>query len=307
MPVVFHPDYVAPMPPGHRFPMDKFRRYVEHLTAEGLVQPDDLVIPAEAPAGILALIHDPAYVMAVNECRVAEDIVRRIGFPITPATSRRARLAVGGTMLAASLARDHGIAFNAAGGSHHAFPHQGGGFCVFNDLAVTATWLLREGMARRVLVIDLDVHQGDGTAVALAGNASAFTFSMHCGVNYPVRKQQSDLDIALETGTGDDLYLEHLSGVLPELFSGFDPDFVLYVPGVDVHGHDRLGRLELTDAGLAARDRMVLEYCFGAGCPVAVVMGGGYDPLPDVLAARHATTARVAHDMLGHARDRRDG
>ena len=298
MPVVFHPDYVAPMPPGHRFPMDKFRRYVEQLAAEGLVDPRDLVMPAEAPAGVLALVHDPAYVMAVNECRVPDDIVRRIGFPINTATSRRARLAVGGTLLAASLALDHGIAFNAAGGSHHAFPHQGGGFCVFNDLAVTATWLVREGMAQRVLIIDLDVHQGDGTAAALAGNPSTFTFSMHCGVNYPVRKQQSDLDIALDAGTGDDQYLEQLSGALPALFSTFNPDHVLYVPGVDVHADDRLGRLALTDAGLAARDRMVLECCIEAGCPVTVVMGGGYDPLPDALAARHAITARVARNLM---------
>lgn len=298
-PVVFHPDYVARMPAGHRFPMDKFRRYVDRLLADGVIGADDLVTPAEAPVGVLTLVHDPAYVMAVSECRVSADVIRRIGFPITPSTSRRARLAVGGTMLAATLALERGIAFNAAGGSHHAFAHQGGGFCVFNDLAVTSTWLLQTGAARRVMIIDLDVHQGDGTAAMLADDTRVFTFSMHCEANYPARKQQSDLDIGLAPGTGDEDYLTELSEALAPLFRDHRPDLVLYVAAVDPHRDDPLGRLALSDKGLGARDRLVFEACREAGCAVAVVMGGGYDPRADVLAARHGIAARTARRLFG--------
>lgn len=297
-PVVFHPDYVARMPAGHRFPMDKFRRYVDRLLTDGVIAADNLVTPAEAPVGVLTLVHDSAYVMAVNECRVPADVVRRIGFPITPSTSRRARLAVGGTMLAATLALDRGIAFNAAGGSHHAFAHQGGGFCVFNDLAVTSSWLVHSGAVRRVLIIDLDVHQGDGTAAMLADDARVYTFSMHCEANYPARKQASDLDIGLPAGTGDADYLARLSDKLPGLFRDHRPDLVLYVAAVDPHRDDPLGRLALSDEGLEARDHLVLEACRAAHCPVAVVMGGGYDPRADVLAARHGIAARIARTLF---------
>ncbi|RMF08954.1 MAG: histone deacetylase [Alphaproteobacteria bacterium] len=298
-PVVFHPDYVVPMPQGHRFPMDKFRRYVDHLLSEGVIPPERIVTPVEAPEHWLELAHDPAYVMAVRQCRVPDALVRQIGFPVNAATARRARLAVGGTVLAASLALDTGIAFNAAGGSHHALRDHGRGFCMFNDLAVTTLLMIKQKTARRVLIVDLDVHQGDGTAAILAGHDAAFTFSMHCAVNYPARKRQSDLDIALDAGTGDDDYLALLKDALMQLFDQVRPDLVLYVAGVDVHVDDSLGRLALSDDGIAARDHTVIRYCLEKGCPVAVVMGGGYHPDHRLLARRHAIAAKSASALLG--------
>lgn len=294
-PVVFHPDYVIPALADHRFPIDKFRRYRDALLQGGLTTEAEIHAPAEAARDWLEMAHDPAYVTGVLDCRVPPEVERRIGFPMIPAVARRARLAVGGTLLAAGIALDRGLAFNAAGGSHHARREHGAGFCVFNDLAVAALMLRATGRARRILIIDLDVHQGDGTAAILADEPAIFTFSMHCGVNYPLRKEASDLDIALDAGVGDDAYLDALGQALPGVMTRHRPDFVFYLAGVDVHADDPLGRLMLSDAGLAARDRLVLDHC--AGLPVAVVMGGGYDRDMERLAWRHATTARVAAEM----------
>lgn len=297
-PIVFHPDYVIELPHGHRFPMDKFGRYAETLRAAGLALHDAWFTPDEAPEDWLTLAHDADYVRAVLECRVAPDIVRRIGFPMTPAVARRARLAVGGTVFASWLAQEHGLAFNAAGGSHHARRQHGAGFCVFNDVAVAALLAQAEGRARRVLIIDLDVHQGDGTAQILAGEPDIFTFSMHCAANYPVRKERSGLDIELVAGAGDDAYLSLLASTLPRLFDRAWPDLVIYLAGVDVHADDSLGRLALSDQGLAAREAMVFAALKRAGTPAAVVMAGGYDPDGDRLARRHALAAQTAAQVF---------
>jgi acetoin utilization deacetylase AcuC-like enzyme len=296
-PIVHHPAYSVPLPAGHRFPMGKFAALAAVLEARGLLSARNRVVPEPADPDRLALAHDRAWVEAVFAARVDPAAERRLGLPLTPAVAARARAATGGTLAAARLALEHGLALNAAGGSHHAFRDGGAGFCVFNDLAVTALALLAEGRAARILVLDLDVHQGDGTAAILAGEPRATTVSLHCRCNFPARKQQSSLDLALDPGTGDRAYLDLLDGLLPGLLRAPRPSLVLYDAGVDPHAADRLGRLALSDRGLAERDRLVLETCRALGVPVAAVIGGGYDPDPGTLAARHAILFEVAAEL----------
>jgi acetoin utilization deacetylase AcuC-like enzyme len=239
-----------------------------------------------AGRGNLLRVHRADYVDAVLEARVPPAIERRIGFPITPEMATRAQLAVGGTIAAVGQALSEGVGINLAGGAHHAMPEGGAGYCVFNDLAVAAAWAL-DGLIERLLVVDLDVHQGDGTAMCLAEVPGAFTFSIHAEKNFPARKARSDRDVALPDGTGDDAYLDALAAELPGLFDAARPDLVLVQAGVDVHADDRLGRLALTDAGIAARSALVRHACRAAGVPMAATMGGGYDD-PARLGQRHA-------------------
>lgn len=292
--IVHHPDYDAGFAVNHRFPMSKYPLLMDALRARGLAGPNALNTAEPAPASWLKLAHAADYVDQVLACTVPEKIEREIGFPVGPRVSLRAQLATGGTMLAARLALRHGIACNTAGGSHHARRTQGAGFCTFNDVAVAAMMLLAEGTAQKILVVDLDVHQGDGTADILSDEPRAFTFSMHGDRNYPVRKIASDLDIALPDGTGDAAYLETLGGILPELAAKARWDIVLYNAGVDVHAEDRLGRLSLSDDGLRARDEMVIRHFRALGIPVCGVIGGGYSTDVAALAARHAILFEVA-------------
>jgi acetoin utilization deacetylase AcuC-like enzyme len=292
--VVHHPDYDAGFAVNHRFPMSKYPLLMDALRARGLAGPNALNSAEPAPASWLKLAHATAYVDQVISCSVPEKIEREIGFPVGPRVSLRAQLATGGTMLAARLALRHGIACNTAGGSHHARRAQGAGFCTFNDVAVAALMLLAEGTAQKILVVDLDVHQGDGTADILAGDPRVFTFSMHGDRNYPVRKIASDLDIALPDGTGDTAYLERLGDILPELAAKTHWDIVFYNAGVDVHAEDRLGRLSLSDDGLRARDETVIRHFRALGIPVCGVIGGGYSTDVPALAERHAILFEVA-------------
>jgi acetoin utilization deacetylase AcuC-like enzyme len=246
-------------------------------------------------------VHDFAYVDAFAAGTLDGKAMRRIGLPWSEPLVERTRAAVAGTLLAARLALRHGVACNTAGGTHHAHPDFGSGFCIFNDLAVAAKRLTTDGTVERVLIVDLDVHQGDGTARALADDRSVFTFSMHSGKNFPFRKQHSDLDVELDDGLGDEEYLRVLADTLPGLLEEARPDLVLYDAGVDPHREDRLGRLELTDEGLARRDRFVLEQCLARGVPVAGVIGGGYSSDHRHLARRHTIIHREAHRAY-HAR-----
>ena len=280
----FHPDYVAPLRAGHRFPMSKY-----HATREALAAaPLRFAEPAPAPEAALVAAHTPEWVEAVLQARVGPAAERRIGFAVTPAVARRARLSVGGTLAAAEAALEDGVALNLAGGSHHAMPDCGAGYCVFNDLAVAA--LAQAGAGRRVLVVDLDVHQGDGTAVITAGHPAIATFSIHCARNFPVRKARSSCDVALPEGTGDARYLEALAAALPAVIAMARPDLALVQAGVDPHAGDRLGRLALTDQGLLARDTLVREALARRGIPFAVTLGGGYDDDVPRLGRRHART-----------------
>ena len=286
-PILFHPDYEAALPEGHRFPMRKYGRLAEILAARGLA-PDGFVRPEPAEAALIGLAHAPAYVVAVLASAVDRETERAIGLPVTPAVAARARASTGGTLAAARLALAHGLAGSAAGGSHHARRAGGGGFCVFNDVAIAALALKREGAIRRALVVDLDVHQGDGTADCLSRDPDLFTLSVHGERNYPADKVPGDLDVGLPDGTGDAAYLAVLEARLPALVDGLAPDLVFYNAGVDPHADDRLGRLALTDAGLRARDRFVVATARARRIPLVAVIGGGYSRDVDALAARHA-------------------
>lgn len=298
LPIVHHPAYAAQMPDGHRFPMDKFRRVMRRLLDDGVVTAAEVIRPEPAPRRWLERVHDHAYVEAILAQTLDPVTIRRIGLPITEGIATRAVAASGGTVLTARLALEHGLACNTAGGSHHAFAEGGSGFCVFNDVAVAAALLLDEGRIERALVVDLDVHQGDGTAKIFEHDRRVFTFSMHCRTNFPARKQKSDLDIALEPGTGDDAYLRTLDETLPALLSTHRPDLVFFNAGVDPHREDKLGRLDLTDQGLIKRERFVLESCAADAIPVAGVLGGGYAPDPERLAQLHTTLHRVASEVF---------
>ena len=286
-PICFHPAYEAPLPDGHRFPMRKYGLLAAAIRAKGLV-PDGFVTPEPATAAMLERAHDPAYVQAVLACAVPQPIEKEIGLPVTEALVRRSLASVGGTTAAARLALELGAAGSAAGGSHHARRAQGAGFCVLNDVAVAALTLRDEGRISRALVVDCDVHQGDGTADCLGRDPDLFTLSIHCERNYPHPKIPGDLDIGLADGLGDDDYLAVLRERLPPLLDALRPDLVFYNAGVDPHRDDRLGRLCLTDDGLRARDRFVVAQARRRGIPIVGVIGGGYTHDVEALAQRHS-------------------
>jgi acetoin utilization deacetylase AcuC-like enzyme len=293
LPIVHHPDYDARFPEDHRFPMSKYARLMDVIRHRGLANGSEHR-PEPMPAEALGKAHDADYVDQVLTCSVPKSIEREIGFPIDERVSRRAQLASAGTLMAARLALRHGLACNTAGGSHHARRNQGAGFCTFNDVAVATSNLISDGAVKRVLVVDLDVHQGDGTAEIFQGEPRVFTFSMHADKNYPARKVPSDLDIALADGTDDATYLDRLREVLPVLADYARPDLVFYNAGVDPHADDKLGRLSLSDDGLRRRDEMVLGNFRRLDIPVCGVIGGGYSSDIESLAARHAILFEVA-------------
>lgn len=288
IPVVHHPDYVAPAPAGSAYLWNKNGLVRDLLLAEG--SRIDWHAPEPMPPRWLEAVHDVEYVAEVREAQVPPHKTRRIGFPVTAAVARRSERVPGGTFLAARIAQRVGYAANSAGGSHHALADTGAGFCVFNDLAIAAVRLTEEGHAARVLVVDCDVHQGDGTAALTAGRPDIATYSIHAEKNFPVRKARSTLDVGLPDGTGDDAYLETLEHTLLPLLRQFDPDLVLYQAGVDPFAEDRLGRLALTGAGLVARDRWVAETLRRRGIPFASTLGGGYGSDALEVAQRHITS-----------------
>jgi acetoin utilization deacetylase AcuC-like enzyme len=292
--VVHHPGYVASAAPGSAFPFDKYRLVMEALAESGA--PIEIHQPDPMPRRWIEAVHDPAYVEEVLSLRVPPAKERRIGFPITPATALRAQLAPGGTWLAAQLALRHGFAANSAGGSHHALADTGAGYCVFNDLAITASRLFAEGDARRILILDLDVHQGDGTAALTAGRDEIFTLSFHAEHNFPARKARSSRDVALPDDMEDAAYLALIHEILPEVLDEFAPDFILYQAGVDPHREDRLGRLALSDAGLRLRDRLVARAARQRDLPLASTLGGGYGSDQMVVAQRHARSILALAD-----------
>jgi acetoin utilization deacetylase AcuC-like enzyme len=283
--VVHHPDYVAPAPPRSQYQFNKNGLVRDLLREEGdgicWHEPDPM------PRSWLESVHDPDYVAEVIEARVPAAKERRIGFPVTPQVARRAQVVPGGTWLAARLALDHGFAANTAGGSHHALADAGAGFCVFNDLALAAVRLVEERSVGRVLIVDCDVHQGDGTAALTAGRPEIATYSIHADKNFPVRKARSTLDVPLGDRVGDAEYLEVLARTLVPLLDDFAPDLVLYQAGVDPFAGDRLGRLALSREGLVARDRWIAETMGSRGLPLASALGGGYGTDALEVARRH--------------------
>lgn len=294
--IIHHPAFDAQFDAAHRFPMSKFTRLAEILVEDGLV-PTGFFQPIPAPESWLELAHAPAYVDAVLTKRVDKATEKEIGFPVDARVAMRSRCATGGTVLAARLALERGLACNTAGGSHHAAREGGAGFSVFNDVAVAASVLIADGEVGRVLVFDCDVHQGDGTARIFADDPAVFTLSIHGERNYPHPKAVSDLDLGLPDGTGDGEYLSLLPDLLQTALERSRPDIVFYNAGVDPHVDDRLGRLSLTDEGLAERDRRVIGYFRERGIPVAGVIGGGYSRDIEALARRHSILHRVASEF----------
>ena len=278
--------------------MPKFQLLRDLLVRDQVISEEQIYQPGAPHREWLELVHTTDYVQAYCNGTLDEKALRRIGLPWSRGLVQRTCTAVGGTILTAKLALRHGVACNTAGGTHHAFPGYGSGFCIFNDLAIALKVLQSQGLIRTALIIDLDVHQGDGTAFIFRGDPSVFTFSMHCGVNFPGRKQRSDLDVPLAENTGDDEYLAVLRSHLPTLLSTLQPDIVMYDAGVDVHKDDRLGKLALTDAGVFERDRTVLQACVNAGYPVACVIGGGYGEDMNALIYRHSLLHRAAKAVL---------
>ena len=286
--------YTIPLPAGHRFPIEKYALLRDAVVASDLVSPSALHEPDRASVDALLLVHTPRYVDAVVDGTLSDAEQRRIGLPWSEFLVERSFRAVGGTCEAARAALDRGVTMNLAGGTHHAFPDHGEGFCVFNDVAVAIRVLQRDGHIRRAAVIDLDVHQGNGTHAIFAGDETVFTFSMHGGRNYPFHKVAGSLDVELGDGTEDDLYLEMLATHLPVVLATSAPDLVIYLAGSDPHEGDRLGRLRLTFDGLARRDAMVLDACREVGIPVAVTIAGGYGRNIDDSVQVHLNTVRVA-------------
>jgi len=290
--------FVLPLPAGHRFPMDKYRRLRERVREE---LPDvHLVEPDAATSGQLALAHAPEYIDKVVGGWLDAAELRAIGFPWSPAMVERSRRSAGATIGACRAATVDGIAVNLAGGTHHAQRARGAGYCVFNDAAIAARVIQSDLAATRrqtrVAIVDLDVHQGDGTAQILAGDASVFTLSLHGASNFPFRKQVSDLDIALPDGTADAAYLTALDAALQEMQRRFEPQFIIYLAGADAHEDDRLGKLALTQDGMAARDRRVLDLAELLDVPIAIAMAGGYGRDIETTVAIHLQTVCAARD-----------
>ncbi|AUH51190.1 histone deacetylase [Chromobacterium sp. ATCC 53434] len=290
--------FPLPLPTGHRFPAEKYRLLAERVAA--WAAPWMEVAPAATPYE-LTRAHDPAYVAAVEDGSLDARSQREIGLPWSLELAERSRRSVGATIAASRSALQHGCGVNLAGGTHHAGRDGGAGFCVFNDIAVAALLMLDEARARRILVVDLDVHQGDGTAAIAAGEPRIFTFSMHGERNFPFRRVAGSLDIDLPDGTGDAVYLDALRDALPRAFAAARPDLVFYLAGADPYRGDRLGRLALSFAGLAARDRLVMEACRRHDAALVLTMAGGYaDPIADTVTIQ-AETVRLACQLFGDA------
>jgi acetoin utilization deacetylase AcuC-like enzyme len=290
----YTPDYYVPLPENHAFPMGKFPALYQILINEGLLRPDDVAVPESASWNDLEMVHTTQYLEKLRNGTLERAEERRMGLPWSAALVSRSRIAVQGTLIAAQMALEDGIAANLAGGTHHSFPDHGEGFCVLNDVAVTIKVLQRNRRIDRVLVIDLDVHQGNGTAAIFDGDDSVFTFSMHGEKNYPWNKMTSSLDIDLPDDTDDRTYLAELDQYLPLAFEAARADLIFYLAGVDPVAGDRFGRLSLTRGGLHCRERYVLEVVKRRGVPIVLLLSGGYAATPEATADLHAIVHREA-------------
>lgn len=297
MKAFYHDHFVFPIPEGHRFPMSKYALLRGRILSASLLEPGDLIIPEAASDEELLRVHIPDYVNRVASGQLSDKEMRRIGFPWSLQLVERSRRSVGGTISACRTALSEGWAVNLAGGTHHAYPDHGEGYCIFNDCAVAARAVQAERRVKKIVVLDCDVHQGNGTAVIFKDDPSVFTFSIHGAKNFPFHKETSDLDLALADGTGDEAYLETLQRGLKESLALAKADLAIYVSGADPYAGDRLGRLDLSKAGLAERDRIVFEACWRAGLPVATVMAGGYARDVRDTVDIHFQTIRTAVQM----------
>jgi acetoin utilization deacetylase AcuC-like enzyme len=296
--IAWHPLYAHPLPEGHRFPMLKYELIPGQLLHEGTIMPQNLFSPEPVLEDIILLTHEKAYWEQLRDLTLPAKAQRRIGFPLNAQLVERELRITQGTIDAAHFAIANGIAFNVAGGTHHAGSNWGEGFCLLNDQAITANYLLNKNLADRILIIDLDVHQGNGTAEIFQHEQSVFTFSMHGDKNFPFKKEVSSLDVPLDDGIEDDEYLSTLNVNLKKAFESARPDFVFYLSGVDVLSTDKLGKLALSKAACKERDRIVLQVCKNKNVPLQVSMGGGYSAdIKDIVDA-HCNTYRLAFDLF---------
>ena len=295
--IAHHPIYHHPLKEGHRFPMIKYDLLPEQLLYEGTCTKDNFFEPEIPNNKHFFTVHTPEYFFDLLNITLNQKAARKIGFPLSERLIEREMIIADGTMKASEFALQHGIAMNIAGGTHHAYSDRGEAFCMLNDQAIGAKYLQNKGLVSKVLIVDLDVHQGNGTAEIFQGDDSVFTFSMHGKGNYPFKKETSDLDIALENGTQDEEYLTILKKTLPKLISQEKPDFIYYLCGVDIVETDKLGKLSMTIEGCAERDRFVLQTCFDYNIPVMCSMGGGYSADVNIVVEAHANTFRLAQDI----------
>ncbi|MFN5932156.1 MAG: histone deacetylase [Sphingobacteriales bacterium] len=299
MKIAFDPIYAHPLPEGHRFPMLKYELIPEQLLHEGTITSSQFFKPKCCADEIVLLTHDPVYIRKLKEQTLSESEQRRIGFPQSPELITREWMIIQGTIDCALYSLQHGVALNVAGGTHHAFADRGEGFCLLNDFAITANYLLQQKKVNRILIIDLDVHQGNGTAKIFENNPAVFTFSMHGAHNYPFHKEVSDLDVPLPDGIKDDEYLSLLSTHLVHLLETFRPDMALYLSGVDILDTDKFGKLKVSMQGCHQRDEFVFTELYKRNIPCTVAMGGGYSPDIRHIVEAHCNTYRLAARIYG--------
>lgn len=296
--IAFHPIYKHSLPEGHRFPMEKYELLPQQLVHEGTCINSNFFEPKTPNDKYIVAVHEPEYYYDLVNLTLDQRKARKIGFPLSRTLVKREVIIADGTIKASEFAIKHGIAMNIAGGTHHAYTNRGEAFCLLNDQAIGARYLQKKGLAKQILIVDLDVHQGNGTAEIFQNDDSVFTFSMHGKSNYPFKKETSDLDIALENNTDDSTYLSTLKNTLPNLIENHQPDFIYYLCGVDVIASDKLGKLGLTVEGCKARDRFVLQTCKDNTIPVMCSMGGGYSPDIKTIVDAHANTFRLAQEIF---------
>lgn len=297
LPLIYHPDYSFEFPKDHRFSMDKFIHLYQHLEKKGILTSKNVFRPSKPNHDLILSVHQEKYVNDFVHGNLNKEQQRRLGLPWTPELAHRSIISPSGTLLTAKLALRHGIACHLAGGTHHAKYDGPSGFCIFNDLAITANALVKT-LGLKVLIFDLDVHQGDGTAELMASNPDVFTCSIHCQKNFPSKKAVSDLDVGLEKGVNDQEYLSVVSKTLEQCLGQHQPDIVLYDAGIDVYIDDVLGHLDITMDGIRQRDHHVLSTCLNHKIPVATVIGGGYSKNITELTDRHAICIEIAHELL---------
>ena len=296
--IAFHPIYKHPLPEGHRFPMEKYELLPQQLLYEGTCSGNNFFEPTKPNDKHILAVHEPEYYYDLVNITLDQRAARKIGFPLSEVLVEREVIIADGTIKASEYALQNGIAMNIAGGTHHAYTNRGEAFCLLNDQAIGARYLQHKGKISKVLIVDLDVHQGNGTAEIFQKDNSVFTFSMHGKSNYPFKKEQSDLDIALDNDTDDVTYLNILKSTLPRLIDEQEPDFIYYLCGVDVVASDKLGKLGMTVEGCKERDRFVLQTCKDLQIPVMCSMGGGYSPDIKIIVDAHANTFRLAQEIF---------
>jgi acetoin utilization deacetylase AcuC-like enzyme len=296
--IAFSPIYRLELPPGHRFPMEKYELLPEQLLYEGTINESAFFEPEPISESYILWTHEAEYWHKLRDLTLSPKEIRAIGFPINEHFVKRTITIANGTLQGALFAKEYGVAMNIAGGTHHSFTYKGEGFCLLNDNAIASNYLLNNGLVKKVLIVDLDVHQGDGTAQIFQNDERVFTFSMHGEKNYPMRKEKSDLDIGMPDGTDDTLYLSTLKNTLPRLIDEVQPDIIFYQSGVDILATDKLGRLSVSTEGCKARDRFVLQSCKDNKIPVVVSMGGGYSERISHIVDAHANTFRMAQEIF---------